>query len=180
MLVNVNDPPTGVLTGVTCTEDDGTLVPAIFVAVTEQEYVTPFVNPVTRIGLAAARAVIVVAPATQVAVYWVTKAPPFDAGEEIPGTRRAQRVVAKVGEQGFGRVARGFIDGMAVCAIALLADREKAQAALFLLGKLCLSAHDVVELRGEGLKHARALKRGNGRGDGVKRGIGLIENLCAP
>ena len=51
--------------GVTVTPDDASLVPALFVAVTEQVYVLPFCRFVTVIGLAAPVPVRVVAPVAE-------------------------------------------------------------------------------------------------------------------
>jgi hypothetical protein len=57
---------------------DGGPVPNAFAAVTVKEYATPFVRPVTVIGLAAP--VAVSPPGDAVTVYSVIGDPPFDAG----------------------------------------------------------------------------------------------------
>ena len=59
----------GTVTGVTATEPEATLLPALLVALTVQAYCVLLVNPVTEIGLLVPATVLVVAPlALQVAV----------------------------------------------------------------------------------------------------------------
>jgi hypothetical protein len=90
--------------GVTDTPADASLVPALFVAVTEQEYVVPFVRFETVIGLAVPVPVRVAAPvAEQVTVYPLMVAPPSFAGavKEISAVELPAVAAPMAGASGF-------------------------------------------------------------------------------
>jgi hypothetical protein len=83
---------------------DEVLVPEMFVAVTVNEYVFPFVNPVTTIGEEVPLAVN--PPVFEVTVYRVIDEPPFDTGavNEIVACPFPETAVTLVG-------ASGTVDG---------------------------------------------------------------------